>query len=394
MSDEKQPINIYGGYNSIAPRATAATQTVSSPNGQAPESAPTANSHPSALNCRVFVKHDSIGVPQLLRQACQHIVFDAAYYPNYAVGSQSEDVKEALRQHPDLTLTVIHTDIEHAPWADEFAHSLRTGFKTKEDFEPYMNLSRRFFADLQKEYGSTRVQLYNSARLPFFPVILIDDTLVIGHYAHSRIIPHHGLWLTIQHPSIPAMYATLLLGRTPVCHSNDEEVLLHYLEELVPQDLLHSHEPTKTKQEIEVETKEQSPTIIKNDTAVPELPVEFSESFRSNDEAVAKFFELLLEAGPYIGRPEKKNGLLSAEKFSRWRWKDLRDALIHMKLLSKEVTTGTFSEFIHVVFPDRSKEGVFRSLYRDDQKIGHRIVPEVAMFFKPVRDILKCDLHP
>ena len=394
MSDEKQPINIYGGYNSIAPRATAATQTVNSPNGQAPESAPTANSHPSTLNCRLFVKHDAIGVPQLLRQACQHIVFHAAYYPNYAVGSQSEDVKEALRQHPDLTLTVIHTDIEHAPWADEFAHSLRTGFKTKEDFEPYMNLSRRFFADLQKEYGSTRVQLYNNARLPFFPIILIDDTLIIGHYAHSRIIPPHGLWLTIQHPSIPAMYATLLLGRTPVCHSNDEEVLLHYLEELVPQDLPHNHEPAKTKQKIEVETKEQNPTIKKNDTAVPELLVEFSSDFRSNGEAVAKFLELFHEAGPYIGRPRSNDGSLAGEKFSRWMWIDILSVLIDFKVLPRDVSYKAFARFIHSVIPDRSIDSVFRSLYRIESTTRLGFKSEVADYFQPVNDILRRNLYP
>ena len=311
MSDEKRPINIYGGNNSIAPSANTANQTVNSSIGQDPvstsQSKSQISSHPlslnsqlSTINCQLFVKHDTIGVPQLLRQARQHIVFHAAYYPKYAVDGQSEDVKEALRQHPDLTLTVIHTDIEHAPWANEFAYSLRTSFKTKEDFEPYLNISRKFFADLQKEYGPSRVQLYKTARLPFFPVILIDDTLVIGHYAHSRIIPPHGLWLTIQHPSIPAMYATLLLGRTPVCHTDDEEVLLHYLEELVPQLHPNSNEQTQGKQHKEVETKEHPQSIVKAASALPELPDEFSLAFRCNDNAVDKFFELLIAK-----RPEK-----------------------------------------------------------------------------------------
>lgn len=402
MSDEKRPINIYGGNNSIAPSANTANQTVNSSIGQDPvstsQSKSQISSHPlslnsqlSTLNCQLFVKHDTIGVPQLLRQARQHIVFHAAYYPKYAVDGQSEDVKEALRQHPDLTLTVIHTDIEHAPWANEFAYSLRTSFKTKEDFEPYLNISRKFFADLQKEYGPSRVQLYKTARLPFFPVILIDDTLVIGHYAHSRIIPPHGLWLTIQHPSIPAMYATLLLGRTPVCHTDDEEVLLHYLEELVPQLHPNSNEQTQGKQHKEVETKEHPQSIVKAASALPELPDEFSLAFRCNDNAVDKFFELLHEAGPYISRSRNSGCSLTAERFSGWNWGDLREALISLRLLSGDSSRRTFSEFIHSVFPDRSQKSIYHSLFRDNQNTNHRFVPEIVDFFQPVVYIMICE---
>lgn len=405
MSDEKQPINIYGGYNSIAPSANTANQTVNSPIGQDPVSTTQSNSQfsthplslnsqPSTLNCQLFVKHDTIGVPQLLRQARQHIVFHAAYYPKYAVDSQSEDVKEALRQHPDLTLTVIHTDIEHASWADEFAYSLRTSFKTKEDFEPYLNISRKFFADLQKEYGPSRVQLYNTARLPFFPVILIDDTLVIGHYAHSRIIPPHGLWLTIQHPSIPVMYATLLLGRTPVCHTGDEEVLLHYLEELVPQLHPNDNEQTQGKQNKEVKTKEHPQSIVKTASALPELPEVFNQEFRNNDVAVVKFFELLYKAGPHISRPRNYSVSVSAERFSSWKWPDLRVALIYLGLLSGESTCKTFSEFIHSVFPNRSQESVYRSLCRNNQLTNRKIVFKIIDFFRPVTNNMIFKKYP
>lgn len=402
MSDEKQPINIYGGYNSIAPSANTANQTVNSSIGQDPVSTSQSksqlsshplslNSQPSTLNCQLFVKHDTIGVPQLLRQARQHIVFHAAYYPKYAVDSQSEDVKEALRQHPDLTLTVIHTDIEHAPWANEFAYSLRTSFKTKEDFEPYLNISRKFFADLQKEYGPSRVQLYNTARLPFFPVILIDDTLVIGHYAHSRIIPPHSLWLTIQHPSIPVMYATLLLGRTPVCHTDDEEVLLHYLEELVPQLHPNNNEQKPGKQNKEVKTKEHPQSIVKTASALPELPEVFSQEFRNNDKAVAKFFELLHVAGLYIEPQRNYLITLSAERFSGWKWADLREALISLGFLSRMSTRRTFSEFIHSVFPDCSQESVYRSLCRNNQMTNRKIVSEIKDFFRPIIYIMICE---
>ena len=66
-----------------------------------------------------------------------------------------------------------------------------------------------------------------------FPVILIDDTLVIGHYAHSRVIPPHGLWITVQHPNIPAMYTAMLAGIPPVVSTPEESAILRYIEELI-----------------------------------------------------------------------------------------------------------------------------------------------------------------
>lgn len=182
---------------------------------------------------RLFMIHDSIGVPQLLRQARKHIVLHAAFYPKYGSNDNAgENLWRAMAENQELQLTVIFTDIDHVMWAEEFAHVLRPRFsfeKFKKEFERSKDY---FLNDLDPEV-SERVHIYNTTRLPMFPVILIDDTLIVGHYAHSSEIAPDGLWLTIQHPRIPAMYDSLLASGKSDCTTAEERSITRYLEELI-----------------------------------------------------------------------------------------------------------------------------------------------------------------
>lgn len=125
----------------------------------------------------------------------------------------------------------------------------------------------------------------------------------------------------------------------------------------------------------------------------PPLPLEFSQNFRSNDEAVAKFFELLRKVGPHMNRPKRKEHEGTAtSQYSAWKWVHLEDALIEMKLLARDVRKRTFSDFIHSVFPERSSESVYRALYRSDETTYANTVSDVKRYFKPVKEIVEKQL--
>lgn len=119
----------------------------------------------------------------------------------------------------------------------------------------------------------------------------------------------------------------------------------------------------------------------------PPLPVEFSQNFRSNDEAVAKFYELLRKVGPHMNR-QKKKADENTDPYSSWQWIHLEDALFKLKLLAPTVRKRTFADFIHSVFSDRSSDSVYRALYRSDESTYHNTVSDVAKFFQPVKDIV------
>ena len=97
------------------------------------------------------------------------------------------------------------------------------------------SLSRDFFLKLKEQTLPGQVEISDTCRLPLFPVILVDDTVIVGHYAHSSTIAPHGLWLTIHNPKISGMYKALTERKLDVSGLTDEEkAILRYVEECVP----------------------------------------------------------------------------------------------------------------------------------------------------------------
>lgn len=236
--EREQHITVSGSNVVIAPSASTAPQTINPPMAQKPVSAATESSDVSTQISAIihhYVTHDAVGVPELIRKAHRHIVLHAAFYPKYGFDNQGSDVSKAMEKNPNLRLTAIFTDVE-APWVDEFAYTLRDYFAEEGVFAKHLDVTKQHFVRLLKKYGTKRVHIYDTARLPLFPIILIDDTIIVGHYAHSSVIPPNGLWFTIKHPKIPSMYESLLAGSTPECDTPEESAILRYLEELIVDD--------------------------------------------------------------------------------------------------------------------------------------------------------------
>ena len=188
----------------------------------------------SSTTYGLYVQHDSVDVPSLLRKAERHVVLHAAYYPKYGLDSQGMVLMEALRGNPRLRLRVIFTCTDQNPWLKEFARILRPHY-TEKDFIKALELSRDFFLKLKEQTLPGQVEISDTRRLPLFPVILVDDTVIVGHYAHSSTIAPHGLWLTIHNPKISGMYEALTERRLDVSRLTDEEkAILRYVEECVP----------------------------------------------------------------------------------------------------------------------------------------------------------------
>lgn len=235
MEQAPQHINVSGSNVIIAPSASTAPQNINPAVAQPPASAGTQSPNvlpqPSAI-IHHYVTHDAVGVPELIRKARRHIVLHAAFYPKYGFDNQGIDLSKAMEKIPNLHMTAIFTDI-NAPWVDEFAYTLRDYFAEEGVFSKHLDVTKQHFVRLRNRFGVKRVHIYDTARLPLFPVILIDDTIIVGHYAHSTVIPPNGLWFTIKHPKIPSMYESLLAGIAPECDTPEESAILRYIEELI-----------------------------------------------------------------------------------------------------------------------------------------------------------------
>lgn len=149
----------------------------------------------------VIIQHDLLKTPERIRNARSNIFLHAAYYPKYADDSlYDEAFKYALRNNPNISIKVIITDLE-TPWAEEFGLVLRNHFTNKILFKESMQGSINFFKQLKNSY-SNNIEIVQSSALPFSPYIIIDDTILIGHYAHARIKAPIGLWIEIQDAKI------------------------------------------------------------------------------------------------------------------------------------------------------------------------------------------------
>ena len=182
--------------------------------------------------CSVVVQHDTFSTPVRIRDAKSHIYLHAAYYPKYADDSNyDESFKMALRRNPNLLIKVLLTDTE-TPWAKEFGLVLRNHFTTISAFKESMQGSINFFTELKKEYPNN-IEIAFSSALPFCPYIIIDDTILVGHYAHARIKAPLGLWMEIKNPKIEEMCLHDLLNDTVYVDSLDPEIkaISRYIED-------------------------------------------------------------------------------------------------------------------------------------------------------------------
>lgn len=223
-------ITIKGGNNQIV----QSTQHM----GQYHRTATTLQDRRKAENIgfthQVYVTHNSVDVGSMICKAKHNIVLHAAYYPKYGHDELAYELYNSIGGNSSLRLTVIFTETADNPWLEEFTKILRPYF-SEDEFVRELENSRRHFLNMRNKFGAARVRVLSSGRLPMFPIIMIDNTLIIGHYAHSQVPAPEGLWLKISHPKISKMYEDLSQGKnvSKKYITATEKAILRYVEELV-----------------------------------------------------------------------------------------------------------------------------------------------------------------
>ena len=184
------------------------------------------------LTIKWHVSHNAVGVINLLKKARKHVVLHAAFYPKYAHDEMGAEIEERLKTNSDFTLTVIHTCTKKNSWLPEFVKILRRSF-TVGKFKQELNGNLKHFRQLQANYPG-QVEITSCSKLPLFPVVLVDNTIVVGHYAHSVTNAPCGLWLSIHHPLIAEVY-DMVRQHKPIggiFSSPEQLAILRYIEEL------------------------------------------------------------------------------------------------------------------------------------------------------------------
>lgn len=202
-------------------------------------------------------------------------------------------------------------------------------------------------------------------------------------------------------------------------HDITEEDLYELMEQLyriqyVREEIEQQKAAQKVAEEEERETRADAPEV-KSDAASshksaseiykirttvkparPKLPSFFSRGLSADEEATARFYDILHRIGFYIGRPflpqEMKHPEISCYK--GWKWKHLRDALSELGITSPAATQQGMADYLQAVFPylraDSIKRGFNnKGINKEDPRITERIVSDIKNEFRPVMDRLE-----
>lgn len=136
----------------------------------------------------------SLDIPGLLAAARRRIVLHAAVYTPFAASKPHCDALAEALACPEFTrLDIIALAPEQETgWNTDFLPALRFG-AAKEDVKEEISASTVFADGLVAAYPG-KVRVHPATIIPCFPVLIIDDTIIFGQYAHASVYAPQGYW--------------------------------------------------------------------------------------------------------------------------------------------------------------------------------------------------------
>lgn len=140
----------------------------------------------------------NLNVPNLFGAANRRIIMHAAVYGNFVRSREHIGALRTALGRPEFEgVDIIAVgDDTCCEWLRPFLHALRFDF-SRQAVDEEMRFSRLFLDELSAEFPH-KVRLHGAHRLPCLPVIIVDDTIVFGQYAHAAVHAPGGFWGTVN----------------------------------------------------------------------------------------------------------------------------------------------------------------------------------------------------
>ncbi len=139
-----------------------------------------------------WVGLDPEALIEAMESSCT-VLLHAALYSNFAHNAIGEALERQLARG-DLARLILISSGEGA-WRPEFEAMLRPTLSPEARAE-LVRQSDTWCADLQCRYLE-KVMWVQTNQLPTQPVLICDDLIIVGHYAHSLVPASEGLWLVL-----------------------------------------------------------------------------------------------------------------------------------------------------------------------------------------------------
>ncbi|MBI9080682.1 MAG: hypothetical protein JEY79_13210 [Pseudodesulfovibrio sp.] len=175
---------------------------------------------------------DALNTPDLFATANRRIILHAAVYGAFAKSGAHRNGLETAIQKPGFKhLDIIAVEPGHdAGWTPSFLNALRFGISTQGVTDEVLS-SHQFLMELAARHPD-RIRLHTAHRLPCLPILVADDTIVFGQYAHARLHAPHGFWGMVK-TDVEKLLEWAGTGRTPAWATVEEIAAFRLINECV-----------------------------------------------------------------------------------------------------------------------------------------------------------------
>ncbi|WP_319542990.1 hypothetical protein [uncultured Pseudodesulfovibrio sp.] len=137
---------------------------------------------------------ESLGIPELFGNATKRILLHAAVYGPFAQSRPHKSgLTKALARKSFERLNIIALTAGHPQsYRNHFLEILRTG-ASKETQMDTVHASDAFLEKLKATYPA-KVFIHPQTTAPCQPIIIVDNTIIFGQYAHCTTYAAHGFW--------------------------------------------------------------------------------------------------------------------------------------------------------------------------------------------------------
>ncbi len=141
---------------------------------------------------------ESLGIPEFFGNATKRIILHAAVYGPFAQSRPHKNsLTKALARKSFERLDIIALTAEHPQsYRNHFLEVLRTGASKKIKTDTVL-ASDAFLGKL-KSACPAKVFIHPQTTTPCQPIIIVDDTIIFGQYAHCTTYAAHGFWGIIE----------------------------------------------------------------------------------------------------------------------------------------------------------------------------------------------------
>jgi len=181
---------------------------------------------------RIVAGIDALNTPELFATASRRIILHAAVYGAFAKSeAHCNGLKKAIQKPEFKRLDIIAIDPEQgSEWTSPFLGALRFGISIQGITDEIAS-SHQFLTDLTAQHPD-KIHLHPARRLPCLPIIVADDTIIFGQYAHAGEHAPQGFWGMVK-TDVEKLLGWTQTGKAPTRATNKDIAAFRLINECV-----------------------------------------------------------------------------------------------------------------------------------------------------------------